>query len=318
MNSPLCHGPFRPALEVRNSSVMRSPYSTTSSSSTSPSSEVSGEPSSPLRAVSPFDSHDPLRISPISPIKPQHHSSRSPASFHPDTGSSRLKRRASQGSILTKPSPVSRFLSRSNASLHLPSFEELGLSSKFSRSDSQSSPPQSRLRLSTGPTASSSLATRASQSSSAGWDSSAKSDYLSALPPTPPDDNDHIAWNPTSDMLLFESHVTRNHAPIVMDEGPNIGNSPARTDGLSSPSDQLSNVSPSSSGGSPGSSDEMDCDHSSWLENSIEATGKSASRNPRVSTANRPIVNSLITCSLELPRRGRQNRLSDAPISSHC
>ncbi|PYI25706.1 hypothetical protein BP00DRAFT_431004 [Aspergillus indologenus CBS 114.80] len=250
---------------------MRSPYSATSSSSTSPSSsEVSGEPSSPLRAVSPFDSHDPLRISPISPIKPQHHSSRSPASFHHDTGSGRLKRRASQGSILTKPSPVSRFLSRSNASLHLPSFEELGLSSKVSRSDSQSSPPQSRLRLSTGPTASSSLATRASQSSSTGWDSSAKSDYLSALPPTPPDDNDHIAWNPTSDMLLFESHVTRNHGPMVMDEGPNIGNSPARTDGLSSPSDQLSNVSPSSSGGSPGSSDEMDCDHSSWLENSIE------------------------------------------------
>ncbi|PYH40150.1 uncharacterized protein BP01DRAFT_359442 [Aspergillus saccharolyticus JOP 1030-1] len=279
MNPPLCHGPFRPALEVRNSSVMRYPYSAASSSSTSStSSETSADPSSPIRAVSPFDSHDPLRLSPISPIKPQLHSSRSPAPFH-DTGSSRLKRRASQGSILTKPSPVSRFLSRSNASLHLPSFEELGLSSKFSRSDSQSSPSQSRLRLSTGPTASSSsLATRAAQSSSTGWDSSAKSDYLSALPPTPPDDNDHIAWNPTSDMLLFESHVTRDHGPtMVMDEGPNIGNSPARTDGLSSPSDQLSNVSPSSSGGSPGSSGEMDCDHSSWLENSIEATVSSLS-----------------------------------------
>ncbi|RAL07715.1 uncharacterized protein BO97DRAFT_429096 [Aspergillus homomorphus CBS 101889] len=255
---------------------MRSPYSAASSSSTSPSSsEVSGEPSSPIiRAVSPFDSHDPLRLSPISPVKPYHHSPRrSPASFPPDTGSSRLKRRASQGSLITKPSPVSRFLSRSNASLHLPSFEELGLSSKASRPDSHSTSPQSRLRLSTGPTAAGSLATRASQSSSTtGWDSSAKSDYLSALPPTPPDDNDHIAWNPTAEMLLFESHVTRDHGPMVMDEGPNIGNSPARTDGLSSPSDQLSNVSPSSSGGSPGSSGEMDCDHSSWLENSIEAT----------------------------------------------
>lgn len=62
---------------------------------------------------------------------------------------------------------------------------------------------------------------------------------------------------------------------MVMDEGPSIGNSPGRTsDGLSSPSDQLSNGSPSSSGGSPGSSGDMDCDHNSWLENSIEASSE--------------------------------------------
>lgn len=62
---------------------------------------------------------------------------------------------------------------------------------------------------------------------------------------------------------------------MAMDEGPSIGNSPGRTsDGLSSPSDQLSNGSPSSSGGSPGSSGDMDCDHNSWLENSIEASSE--------------------------------------------
>ncbi|PYI02256.1 hypothetical protein BO78DRAFT_422734 [Aspergillus sclerotiicarbonarius CBS 121057] len=252
---------------------MRSPFSASSFSSTS-SSEVSGEPGTPMRAGSPFDSQDPLQLSPVSPLKSQHQLPAPSSPFHQDTGSGRLKRRASQGSLLTKPSPVSRFLSRSNASLHLPSFEDLGLSSKSpTRAESQANPSDSRLRVSTSSTASGSLAARASQSTSGVWETPAKSDYLSALPPTPPDDNDHIAWNPSSGMLLFESHMNREPGPMAMDEGPNIDNSPGRaSDGLSSPSDQLSNGSPSSSGGSPGSSGDMDCDHNSWLENSIEAS----------------------------------------------
>ncbi|CAK44313.1 hypothetical protein An02g09030 [Aspergillus niger] len=258
---------------------MRSPFSASSFSSTS-SSEASGEPSTPMRAGSPADSQDPLQLSPVSPLKSHPQLSLSPSSAfhhnHHNTGSSRLKRRASQGSLLTKPSPVSRFLSRSNASLHLPSLEDFGLFSKSpTRAESQSNPSDSRLRVSTTTsTASGSLAARASQSTAGVWETpAAKSDYLSALPPTPPDDNDHVAWNPSSGMLLFESHMNREPGPMVMDEGPSIGNSPGRTsDGLSSPSDQLSNGSPSSSGGSPGSSGDMDCDHNSWLENSIEAS----------------------------------------------
>ncbi|KAI2821388.1 hypothetical protein CBS115989_2866 [Aspergillus niger] len=233
-----------------------------------------------MRAGSPADSQDPLQLSPVSPLKSHPQLSLSPSSAfhhnHHNTGSSRLKRRASQGSLLTKPSPVSRFLSRSNASLHLPSLEDFGLFSKSpTRAESQSNPSDSRLRVSTTTsTASGSLAARASQSTAGVWETpAAKSDYLSALPPTPPDDNDHVAWNPSSGMLLFESHMNREPGPMVMDEGPSIGNSPGRTsDGLSSPSDQLSNGSPSSSGGSPGSSGDMDCDHNSWLENSIEAS----------------------------------------------
>ncbi|GAT23666.1 similar to An02g09030 [Aspergillus luchuensis] len=257
---------------------MRSPFSASSFSSTS-SSEASGEPSTPMRASSPADSQDPLQLSPVSPLKSHPQLSLSPSSAfhhnHHNIGSSRLKRRASQGSLLTKPSPVSRFLSRSNASLHLPSLEDFGLFSKSpTRAESQSNPSDTRLRVSTSSTASGSLAARASQSTAGVWETSAaKSDYLSALPPTPPDDNDHIAWNPSSGMLLFESHMNREPGPMAMDEGPSIGNSPGRTsDGLSSPSDQLSNGSPSSSGGSPGSSGDMDCDHNSWLENSIEAS----------------------------------------------
>lgn len=260
---------------------MRSPFSASSFSSTS-SSEASGEPSTPMRAGSPADSQDPLQLSPVSPLKSHPQLSLSPSSAfhhnHHNTGSSRLKRRASQGSLLTKPSPVSRFLSRSNASLHLPSLEDFGLFSKSpTRAESQSNPSDSRLRVSTTTsTASGSLAARASQSTAGVWETpAAKSDYLSALPPTPPDDNDHVAWNPSSGMLLFESHMNREPGPMVMDEGPSIGNSPGRTsDGLSSPSDQLSNGSPSSSGGSPGSSGDMDCDHNSWLENSIEASSE--------------------------------------------
>ncbi|XRM37327.1 hypothetical protein ABZX51_000804 [Aspergillus tubingensis] len=257
---------------------MRSPFSASSFSSTS-SSEASGEPSTPMRASSPADSQDPLQLSPVSPLKSHPQLSLSPSSAfhhnHHNIGSSRLKRRASQGSLLTKPSPVSRFLSRSNASLHLPSLEDFGVFSKSpTRAESQSNPSDTRLRVSTTSTASGSLAARASQSTAGVWETSAaKSDYLSALPPTPPDDNDHIAWNPSSGMLLFESHMNREPGPMAMDEGPSIGNSPGRTsDGLSSPSDQLSNGSPSSSGGSPGSSGDMDCDHNSWLENSIEAS----------------------------------------------
>jgi hypothetical protein len=203
-----------------------------------------------------------MQISPVSPLRQQ-------LSSPQDVGSSRLKRRASQGSILTKPSPVSRFLSRSNASLHLSSLE----SKSSGRIESRTHSADSRLRLSTRSPASSSLATRASESTSP-WDS--KGDYPATLPPTPPDDDEHVAWSPQSGMLLFEPSMNRHPGPVPMDEGPNMENAPRNphSDGLNSPSDQLSNVSPSTSGGSPGSSGDMDCDDNSWLENATESTGE--------------------------------------------
>lgn len=96
------------------------------------------------------------------------------------------------------------------------------------------------------------------------------------LEPTPPEDDEYVAWNPRSGMLLFESPLSREPGPMPMDEGPNVDSAArgATSDGLSSPSDQLSNVSPSSSG-SPGSSGDMDCDLNSWLESGIETTGRS-------------------------------------------
>ncbi|KAK1140823.1 hypothetical protein N8T08_009819 [Aspergillus melleus] len=226
--------------------------------------------------VTNVEQQDPNQLSPISPDQQQNPQSlqRQPPTSR-DTGSSRLKRRASQGSLLTKPSPVSRFLSKSNASLHLSSFEHLGLSAKSAariESRTQSEEPISRFSPSSS-TASSSLAARASQSSSAVWDLSAQGDYPSTLPPTPPEDEEHVAWNPKSNMLLFEPHMTREPGPMPMDEGPNMDSTPtgASSDSLGSPSDQLSNVSPSSSGGSPGPSGEMDCDHNTWLETGIDA-----------------------------------------------
>ncbi|KAE8149750.1 hypothetical protein BDV25DRAFT_123142 [Aspergillus avenaceus] len=267
MHQPQCHGPFGPVSVVRNNSVMRSPYQ--SVSDTTSSSYVPGQPGSPHQElVTSSNNQDSPQTSPVSPQQQQ-------SPFSPETGSGRLKRRASQGSLLTKPSPVSRFLSRSNASLHLPSFEHLGLPSKSrstNRIESRTHSADSRLRLHTS-VASSSLAAKASQSSPAPWDFDAKSDYPTALPPTPPEDDEYVAWNPRSEMLLFESPLSREPGPMPMDEGPNVDNTGrgAASDGLSSPSDQLSNVSPSSSGGSPGSSGDMDCDLNSWLENGIEA-----------------------------------------------
>ncbi|KAL4870911.1 hypothetical protein BDV12DRAFT_194828 [Aspergillus spectabilis] len=186
-------------------------------------------------------------------------------------GSSRLKRRASQGSLLTKPSPVSRFLSRSNATLHSPSLDTNGsITKSYSRStELRTHSLDSRLRIST---ASSSLAARTTQSTPPVWDSTDKDDYPSTLPPTPPEEEDHIAWSPHSNMLLFETHMTRDPGLMPMDEGPNIDTTSGRghSDTLGSPSD---NISPSSSGGSPrSSSGDMDCDDSSWLESSVQAT----------------------------------------------
>ncbi|KAB8223742.1 hypothetical protein BDV33DRAFT_23480 [Aspergillus novoparasiticus] len=267
MHQPQCHGPCRPASVVRDNSVMRSPYSDSSFSTNS--SYMPGEPGSPQQgAVTSPERQNSSQLSPVSPQQPQ-------VPFSSDTGSSRLKRRASQGSLLTKPSPVSRFLSRSNASLHLPSFEHLGLSKTKSpsRIESRTHSADSRLRLHTTSAASSSLATRASQSTSTVWDFETKGDYPTALPPTPPEDDEYVAWNPRSGMLLFESPLSREPGPMPMDEGPNVDSAArgATSDGLSSPSDQLSNVSPSSSG-SPGSSGDMDCDLNSWLESGIETT----------------------------------------------
>lgn len=79
-------------------------------------------------------------------------------------------------------------------------------------------------------------------------------------------------------MLLFDAQPHREPgSSALMDEGPGVNTSPTtgHSDTLSSPSDGLSNGS-SSSGGSPGPHDEMDCqqDVGSWLDQGINVTGK--------------------------------------------
>lgn len=77
---------------------------------------------------------------------------------------------------------------------------------------------------------------------------------------------------------MFNPHTHQGEGTAAMvDEGPGVDTSPATgpSDTLSSPSDGLSHGS-SSSGGSPGPHDEMDCqqDISSWLDHGINVTGK--------------------------------------------
>lgn len=193
----------------------------------------------------------------------------------------KLRRRASQGSFRTRPSPVSRFLSKGSGAVHFPAWEH--------RTSSPGSPPRvesrtrstdSRLRLSTtvsrGPRPLTTLPSSPSNSAR----SSFSSDYPATLPPTPPDDDSHVAWDPKSEMLLFDAQLHRElGSSALMDEGRGVNSSPtaASSDTLSSPSDGLSHGS-SSSGGSPGPQDEMDCqqDVGSWLDQGINVTGNGA------------------------------------------
>ncbi|KAL4794642.1 hypothetical protein BDV19DRAFT_364543 [Aspergillus venezuelensis] len=262
MYSPQCHGPCLPASPVRSSPVMRSPFSPDS-----PSDAPAQAGASRQGIVNSLEQEQPQQ--PHSQRRPQSPTSsqrpRTPTALSPSGGSSRLKRRASQGSLLTKPSSVSRFLSRNNAIFHPSTLESTSLSRP---AEFRTQSLDSHLRIST---ASSSLAARSSQSTPQAWDLSDKGDYPTTLPPTPPEDDDHIAWSPRNNMLLFETHITRDTGLMAMDEGPNVDSSSARghSDTLGSPSE---NISPSSSGGSPQSSNgDMDCDHNSWLENSVQA-----------------------------------------------
>lgn len=198
----------------------------------------------------------------------------------------KLRRRASQGSFRTKPSPVSRFLSKGSGAVHFPSWEQHRAGSPGSpfRAESRPRSSDSRLRLST--TISRGPRTVSGHPSSS-WEgrsrpSSVQSDYPTTLPLTPPDDDAPVAWNPLSKSLLFDTPIQQDQGAMPMvDEGPSAGNSPAvgPSDGLSSPSDQLSHTS-SSSGGSPGPHDAMDCqqDVGSWLDHGINATGECLSR----------------------------------------
>lgn len=210
------------------------------------------------------------------PVKDDHR----PRSQHslPDSVSAspspvKLRRRASQGSVRTKPSSVSRFLSKGSVAVHFPSWEQRSSGSPL-RIESRTRSTDSRLRLSTtvsrGP-----RPLTASSTQSSPWNSpkSFQGDYPTTLPPTPPEDDSHLAWDPKSDMLLF-GHP--HHGPAMMDDGPGMNTSPTGpSDTLSSPSDGLSHGS-SSSGGSPGPHDEMDCqqDVGSWLDHGINVTGR--------------------------------------------
>lgn len=200
-------------------------------------------------------------------------------SFSEGASSTKLRRRASQGSLRTRPSPVSRFLSKGSVAVHFPSWERRGSSPGSPlRVESRTRSADSRLRLST--TVSRGPRPLTAHSPSSPWNSppSFQSDYPSTLPPTPPDDDHHVAWNPQSKMILFDAHPHREPGSAdLMDEGPNVNTSPTTgpSETLSSPSDGLSHGS-SSSGGSPGPHDEMDCqqDLGSWLDQGINVTGK--------------------------------------------
>lgn len=313
MYSPQCHGPCLSAsTTVRNSTpVMRSTLPS------DPPSDASAEAGTSRQGiVTPSSQHHTQQRRPLSPSYSNSQRPRTPISLSQSPGSGRLKRRASQGSLLTKPSSVSRFLSRSSASFHPPSVDISGSVTKsYNRTaDFHTNSIDSRLRIST---ASSSLAARTTQSSPRAWESTGKDDYPATLPPTPPEDDDHIAWSPRNNMLLFESHINRDPGLMPMDEGPNMDTTSGtmHSDTLGSPSD---NISPSSSGGSPqSSSGDMDCDPSSWLESSLQATCKFPFGCVVFQQKNQKLIcfPSVVITVFKCPRGSRQNCLPNASIS---
>ncbi len=312
MYSPQCHGPCLSASTVRNSTpVMRSPLSS------NPPSDASAEAGTSRQGiVTPSSQHHTQQRRPLSPSHTNSQRPRTPVSLSQSPGSGRLKRRASQGSLLTKPSSVSRFLSRSSASFYPPSVDTSGPVTKSHNrtADFRTHSLDSRLRIST---ASSSLAARTTQSSPRPWESTGKDDYPATLPPTPPEEDDHIAWSPRNNMLLFESHINRDPGLMPMDEGPNMDTTSGtmHSDTLGSPSD---NISPSSSSGSPqSSSGDMDCDPSSWLENSVQATCKFPFGCVIFQQEIQELICfvSVVVAVFECPRGSCQNCLPNAPIS---
>ncbi|KAJ5386534.1 hypothetical protein N7509_009075 [Penicillium cosmopolitanum] len=188
----------------------------------------------------------------------------------------KLRRRASQGSLRTKPSPVSRFLSKGSVAVHFPSWEHRSSSPGSPlRVESRTRSADSRLRLSTTVSRGPRPLTAHSNSSTSFWNSSSplsfQSDYPSVLPLTPPDDDSHVAWNPKSEMMLFDSHTQREPSSgAMMDESHGLGTSP-RNWPIRYPQ-------------YPGPQDEMDCqqDMGSWLDQGINVTVSSlGTSNPR-------------------------------------
>ena len=248
-----CNGSHWPS-ELPNYPVMRS------SPSTGLASEARGEScSSRQPAVAASDREDLLKLNTFFPLPASDHQNPSGEKVNPGT----IRRRASQGSLITKPSAVSRFLSKGNPRLQIPDFDRLGATIGSPRGESRVQFPDSAISLSPPSGTSNSQAIRETRPA---WDAISKGftpgDHYSALPPTPPDDDEHVAWNPRSGMLAFEAQM--NHGPGPMDEGPNReSTSKGVPDSLGSP-DLFSNPSTSIGGsqGSPGGP--MDCDQNSW------------------------------------------------------
>lgn len=225
----------------------------------------------------------------------------------------KLRRRASQGSLRTRPSPVSRFLAKSSVAVTFP--ERSSSPGSPYRLESRTRSADSRLRLST----SVSRGPRPLSASPAWSPPAYPSDYPATLPPTPPEEDLHVAWNPKSEMLLFDAHS--HPGPMaMMDHNPNVDNSSATgaSDTFSNPSDGLSHRS-SSAGGSPGPREEMDCqqDIGSWLDHGINLTGKPLG-DPCVEIDSPLTMSpSVIPRSVQATRRSCQNRLPNASISQN-
>ncbi|KAL1857854.1 hypothetical protein Plec18167_001743 [Paecilomyces lecythidis] len=177
------------------------------------------------------------------------------------SSSPRLRRRASQGSLRSGPSAVSRFLAKGSVPLQLPPFDSLGITSR----------PSPRVNTSTPLCASFHGSTSGRKPTASGDDFNS-----SSLPLTPPaDDDDNVGWDPRADIPMLDIHMNREPKPMAQMDDSRDRKSSSSSDGMDSScgsSDRNSIGNPNDMNLSP--TDDKMQDHEntdSWLQNGIDA-----------------------------------------------
>lgn len=210
---------------------------------------------------------------------------------------------ASRDPVQSNPSAVARALSKGITPQH----------SRNPRVSSHSPLAHSRLHLST-------------PSHPETWESTCTSrshgDY-SVLPPTPPDD-EHVGWNPASQVPLFEKRMNQDIC-LQMHEAMSMDGSSSGTNS-SSPSGRSSNASSSVNGSPTLPTNQMDYRPSieSWLEKGIEAAGEffffffSCLLHIYACPLTLVFFFSVVSAILQPSCRGRQDGFPDASVSAYC
>ncbi|KAJ9352007.1 hypothetical protein C8Q69DRAFT_446279 [Paecilomyces variotii] len=254
MNHQAYTGLQQPTPAPDNDVIMRPPSSTTLGP------DARAEAHSSRQAVTTSDNHHAAGRHPALFQKTKIYQFGESSSLSATSTSPRLRRRASQGSLRSGPSAVSRFLAKGSLPLQLPPFDSLGITSRPSLRVNASAP----------------LCASFHGSSSGHRPIASEDDYSSSLPLTPPaDDDDNVGWNPRADIPMLDVHLNREPKPMAHMHDSRDRKSSSSSDGMDSScgsSDRHSIGNPNEMNLSPTDDKMQDHENSdSWLQNGIDA-----------------------------------------------